>query len=579
MKEKLSSLKNMSMNADALKSSDILKRMVSQSVGSQKSKKGKFVLFLGDEGAILVLMREGQVVRRLYAPSAEEEHIEPLLQLMREHPAYPLSLLVDMIDQSYVRHTLPPVSPLGVNKLVQRRLERDFVPEDIKGSISLGREKTGRKEWNFMLIALAHSAMLQQWMDLLLELPNHFSGIYLVPVEGKSFIDELSKKLSAGSDEELKWQLLVTHDKVSGFRQIVLKDGRLIFTRLTQASLESTPAVQAGNIEQEILNTIEYLRRLSYDEQTGLEITIIVAEDIKQEIDADKLKANRVHIVTPFEVSRLLNLGQAALSSDRFGDVVLATFFGLHDRPRLKLMSSYAKKLDWLYKARLGAKAAASVLIAYFLFEAATHLLAIQSSYSTKADLERQTVGAEQNLVKVNQALDGLGEDQNVLINAVTLFRASQAGEYDPLRFVRNFVPVLEPGILVRQMNWETENLSFAGAARRGSTAQTKGNEKEFYPYTVKIDVEFNNHNGKRDQLLKNTRSFLTKIRTNFNRYTIDNEKLKGTTSEKERLVLNFDDPVQQGRQIEEGENMLTITMTGPLPEDVIDRPGEGAAR
>lgn len=106
----------------------------------------RFVLFMGDDGVILILIQGGKVVRRMYAASPEQEHVAPFLELMDANPKAPVYVLVDVIDQSYVRHTLPPVSPLGVNKLVNRRLERDFAPEDINGALPLGREKSGRKE-------------------------------------------------------------------------------------------------------------------------------------------------------------------------------------------------------------------------------------------------------------------------------------------------------------------------------------------------------------------------------------------------------------------------------------------------
>ncbi len=70
-------------------------------------------------------------------------------------------------------------------------------------------------------------------MNLVHELPNRFLGVYLVPVEAQDFITAISGALPAEKDPA-QLQILVTHNKVSGYRQVVLKDGVLIFTRLTQ---------------------------------------------------------------------------------------------------------------------------------------------------------------------------------------------------------------------------------------------------------------------------------------------------------------------------------------------------------
>ena len=71
--------------------------------------------------------------------------------------AAPIVLVIDNMDQSYIQQSLPPVSSFSVQKLIKRRLERDFGKNDIKGAISLGRDTGGRKDWNFLMVALERS--------------------------------------------------------------------------------------------------------------------------------------------------------------------------------------------------------------------------------------------------------------------------------------------------------------------------------------------------------------------------------------------------------------------------------------
>src|SRR5688572_30641217 len=112
-----------------------------------KGKKEHFTLFVGDDGAILVYMEGRTVVRRLFAPTATLDHTRTMTELMAQHPKAPIRILMDVIDQQYIRQTFPPVSPLSVGGLVDRRLKRDFPAEDLKGAIRLGREATARKDW------------------------------------------------------------------------------------------------------------------------------------------------------------------------------------------------------------------------------------------------------------------------------------------------------------------------------------------------------------------------------------------------------------------------------------------------
>src|SRR5262249_31577736 len=122
-------------------------------------KRQRFVLAIGDEGAILVYMQGRKVERRLFAPSPQPDHTASMVELMRSNPRVPLLILADVIDQQYVKHSFPPVSSFSVAGLVKRRMERDFQAEDLKGSLQLGREKTGRREWNYLLIALANTPL------------------------------------------------------------------------------------------------------------------------------------------------------------------------------------------------------------------------------------------------------------------------------------------------------------------------------------------------------------------------------------------------------------------------------------
>lgn len=534
------------------------------------SKRGQFVLFLGDDGAILIFLQGGKVVRRLFAPSAEAEHISSLVELMEANPKMPVAVLVDMIDQSYVRHTLPPVSPLGVNKLVQRRLDRDFAPEDIKGALPLGRDKGGRKEWHFLLISLANSGALQQWTDVLLELPNRFTGIYLLPVEAQTFTETLAKKVANPDDKPSQWQILVSHDKVSGFRQVVIRDGKLIFTRLTQSVSEPSSEVMAGNVEQEILNTVEYLRRLSYNEQAGLDIFIIIAQEIKDLIDQKKLNASRVHLFTPFEVSQIMELEQAALSGDRYGDVVIGTSFANAKKHRLKLMPAYAAKLDMLYNARLGVKVLGALAVCALLYMIGSGLWMVQSLSTEASDMENRERTEQQALADVQAETAAQGDAKAEVMNVAALYKAAHMDDASPLEFIKTLAPVLGEGVLVRKIEWEMpqESLNPSGTTTDPNAAPPAAASELGKPFRVKLEVEFNNHGGQRDKLASESKEFLSRMNLAFSEFEIETGALPGVGSKDEKLTVNFDDLKKDAGALEPNEIVMELTLTGPFAKD-----------
>src|SRR5690606_17941331 len=108
-----------------------------------------------------------------------------------------------------------------------------------------------------------------------------------------------------------------------------LRGGRIIFTRLAQPVGESSAEVIAGSIEQEMLSTIEYMKRLSFSPQTGkLDIYIVASSNIKAAIDAKRFNATTFQILTPFEVAQHLKIEGAAQPTDQFGDVIMAALIG-----------------------------------------------------------------------------------------------------------------------------------------------------------------------------------------------------------------------------------------------------------
>ncbi|MBY0355079.1 MAG: hypothetical protein K2Q12_05045, partial [Rickettsiales bacterium] len=445
---------------------------------------------IGDDGAILTYIESGIVQRRLFAATPDRQHTKTFIDLMNEYPHASLYMLVDILDQSYVKHALPPVTSLGLKKLVARRLDRDFAKEDIKGALNLGREKKGRKDWNFLLISLSAASGLQGWLDIVLDMPNRFAGIYLLPVECEQIIPKLAKHInepSPGGDEQPKtpskrriglpsgrkkdpllksaepektsWQLLVSHHKVGGFRQVVLKDGHLIFTRITQGAEAPSPAITAGNVEQEVLNTIEYLKRLSLTDSSLLDIYFIVAQEIKNNLSRDRIPCNQAYIFTPYEAAELFNLKQAVLSADRYGDMVLAGAFAAEKKHRLKLNPTYAEKLDKLYQAMLGLKSVTALgclLAVYFIF---LDVLTIPGQIIDTQKARDQEVARQAELAELQQSMSGVTANADQISDLITAYEFFSKDTLDVMEPIGQASQLISENRLLKTFAWKAENL------------------------------------------------------------------------------------------------------------------------
>ena len=533
----------------------------------------KFVLFIGDEGAILIYMRGATVLRRLFAVSPAPDHTATIVELLNNHPKAPLYILADVLDQQYVRHTFPPVSALSVNNLVKRRIDRDFQASDLTGAIRLGREKAGRKEWLYLLVALAATPLLQQWFDLLVEQPNELKGIFLTPVEGQVFIPALHKALS--NEKPLPWQLLVSHHKVSGFRQIVLRDGRLAFTRVTQAIDDALPAVVAGNIEQEIMNTLEYLRRLGFQESGLMEMIVIASQEVQEALDLKRFNAGQVFSLTPLDVAEAMGLEQAALSADRFGDVVMGAAFARARKREMKLMTAYAQKLSQIYAARLGVKALGALAVVGLLGMSGMNLLQAIDDRSAASDTEDKRKPVQDQLAAVRKSVAGLNKNIALKSAIMLTYDDYMKDAHPPSEFIDAIAPLMPPEVRAVKFSWGPPGTASANG-NQGSVPAGSPNDG---PLEIRIDFELSRDFPSMDALEKFVANFVADLKTKLPAYTIVNVPYPWEVAGQANTEISFD---QQGaaNAFKEGQNKISLIFRGPkaATSATLGKPGSGGS-
>jgi hypothetical protein len=526
---------------------------------SRMGKKGRFVLILGDDGAILVFLQGGKVQRRLFAPSSQPEHVKTLRELMETHPHAPLYVLLDVIDQQYVKQTFPPVSSLSVNKLVQRRLDRDFPPEDIKGYMRLGREKTGRKEWQFLLVSIAKTPLLQSWLDVLMELPNAFKGTFLTPIEAQHILPSIANTLSArGADAASPWKLIISHHKVGGYRQIVLRDGKLAFTRLTQAPDDTNPAISAGSIEQEIQNTIDYLRRLDFIDNQQMSIYAIVSQEIKALLDLRRFGTASSNVLTPFELSNEMALEQAALSADRYGDVVMATLFGQTAKPVQAFMPVYAAELAKWTKLRQAAVTAAGVIGVGCLLMATSALVGYFSASSEANAMKEELRTEESRLAQVQGTIKALDDDANLAASVAALYKIYTPDDFSLTEFLTQLAGKLPEEARLTSLEWKRTNLPLMSPQGMPQPASPTA-----LPFEATLNFEFIGNYKDQEELQRAMEAFDASLKLALTDYDITSDLKTGGTSGDSKVEIDLDQ-AQQSAPIEQGKNTVKYTLKGP---------------
>ncbi len=552
----------------------------------------RFVFFIGDEGAILVYIKDNQVLSRQFCPDASEQNLEELKQTIEKDPKAPVLLVIDSMDQSYVQQTLPPVSAMSVGKLVKRRLDRDFGPEDIKGAMILGREKTGRKDWNFMMIALERSPQLSVWLDFVMELPNRFKGIHLISAETEIFLKTLEKAIGVPKEGTgAEWKFFVSHNKVGGFRQVILHKGKIVFTRLAQPLGETNTEVITGSIEQEILSTIEYMKRLSYNPQAGLDIYILASAGIKDAIDTQKFSASSTQVFTPFEMAQFFNIEGATQATDQFGDVVLASIIGCAKRHRLTLAVPEYKKIDTAFNLKVLLRLVTVVgtvgMIGYSGYMGAD-IMGISGDLER---LERQKKTEQNTLTALKNEIARKNLDVEKATDLIDLYKYLQEENDTLLPLIEKIKPLIVPPMTLKSISIQVDkqdgrmrlprNIDPV-ALQRMQTAKAGDSKNKWVTVTLVVELPAVVSDSKARRFV------LNRIMGDFRR------KLPGYEVEAEKSLADIE---RAGRQLSISSANEAIPMPGditnaepveetlmiygplvPAPEEPVSSPSEGNA-
>lgn len=302
-------------------------------------KAGSIIISLGDEGAILTCFSGDRLENRLFTASAFSNEVA---EFFKNKEKYTVSILLDTIDQNFVFSSLPAVGSKNLNKIINRKLNTEFDKNDFNSYMFLGKEDNkARKDLKYVFLSVRNAPPLSEWLEFTGTLPNVFEGIYMIPVEGENFISKIKgiKKISKKTAED--WDILITQSRVGGFRQVVFKGGKLIFTRISQSLSIQSPDSVGLNISQETVNTLEYIRRIGYAEQP-ISVFIVSSKDSLPYIDIPAVNKQDVYHLSPFEIAQTLPIKNSALENDKFGDVVFASNF-VNTKKILKLDTTGSK--------------------------------------------------------------------------------------------------------------------------------------------------------------------------------------------------------------------------------------------
>lgn len=311
----------------------------------------RFILVLGDEGAVLVHVVRGGVRNAWFVPADSEEGPEAFSEFFATDRAATLFVEVDTVEQLYREETLPKANILDHAKVLARRLSIAFPSEELRAAVPLkGKDKASRK---YLFTALPLSPWLKRWAALIEKLPNPTIAFCLLPIESQAMVRALAPASGPAKPGDRHWRMLVTLQVTGGFRQIVELNEQLILTRMTQRSAEDVePADLAASIEREFKSSISYLKRLGFQDSDPFDLVILIGADTHDAVRARAFDTSSLTVLTPFEAGQRLGFKRSADPESPYSDVLHALWLSRKMAMPLRLATPTIQRQFYMAQTR-----------------------------------------------------------------------------------------------------------------------------------------------------------------------------------------------------------------------------------
>jgi hypothetical protein len=513
-----------------------------------RNNSGRFLVSIGEEGVVLAYLLDGKVQHKLFVRKIDEKDTEKLFEIFAKDKQAMVSIYIDTLDQAYILKSLPGVNSIAINKVAKKQLDREVPEGYLKALLQVGRSNIARKDWLYVFISTAFEGKIKTWIDYFIQFPNVIEGIYFLPVEVGAVMDRLHrKKLAEGPLKEKllnqlrglfqqnttstigNWSLFIAQHKSGGFRQIVFQGNKVIFTRLLDNINDPNPQVVAGNIEQEIVNALEYLSRIAPGSSIGEVIVhIAIASDISKMIRKNKLQTKQINIYTPYELAKELDCSTSVGEKDRFSDPLLLAAIAKYGQNIIKLHTPLTKKVYNFTRTvnviAQGMKALAPIILLIALY------LGIRGiSYTQTANAIQSTIEVQKQQLDARRQL----HDQEVakvpdikkIYEIVEFHNYFKAEGGDKIFGIINSLARIMPTYMaIKKISWKYKDPRYfkKREAANGSPLTSQEQEENF---EVILNLSFV-HNGNYEDLQGNYNKYVESLKKSFEKCTIRVSKL-----------------------------------------------------
>jgi hypothetical protein len=489
----------------------------------------KIVVFIGDNGVSATLFEKNIPKEYIEINDIKENKITEFANFIRRYYKVPIYILTDVSEQSLKNIKIPSSNPLIIKKLLNRRIARDFNKNDLNNYYQL-KEKNGEKNsTNFVVSNLSSVPPLSQWIEYLKNLSNPIDAIYSLPIEISNLDLNIQKilKKSGRLIIDATWSMIVLQSKLGGFRIVVLRNSHLIFTRLLSYENIMANANEVEALKNQILGTVEYLRRIGYRDKQGINIYTIFTENLQKILPASAITGYNAIYIKPDELSKLIYEDVVPQSRSNTIEQDISAYF-IKKGKYIPFYTKTLMKISSLNNINMGLNIFILFSLFFFIIFQLFNVNKINTAKNNIDKYQFKITSLSSTLENIRQEKFGFDIDEDRVIEVSRIHQKLQSLTNDPLELTIKLSQILPHHVKVKNFQYRLDKES---------------------KIILKVNGIFLVEDLSYEELFSKYDTFIRDIKTEFNGYSIQHSDLPDTINFNQKLddmPINFE--IREGR-------------------------------
>ncbi|MDG7056394.1 MAG: hypothetical protein LKM44_02810 [Wolbachia endosymbiont of Meromenopon meropis] len=445
--------------------------------------KSKFILSIGERGAILLYFKSNTLSKRYFIKDKNDKAISNLSLCLSSDKKAPLYLVLNHKDQNYLLQPISKTNRISAYVLAKAKIEHFVGKNDINSVYLIEKPSRFNQNWYYLLVSSKAKHLVKFWLDLFIRIGSNFKGILMLPIEIGNFAEKVFYK------DFDNWKMIVVGTKTGGYRQVVFKENKIVFTRLVPFAKENLPGIIAGSIYQEVRDTIRFLTKFGFKKNDLIDLFIVVPEDIKISLSVISFSENSVSILTPYELSKLLGLELAASEKDSFCDTIIlfhsfknksSAIFNTRETKEFYLLNCF-----YLYSSNFFLYFGSILIVIKILY-----LSNLYSNLDFASNLLAKKEALNKELIKLSQNYNV--KKTSGVYNFISVNNILSKIEYSPLVQVRYVEKLKIPGVQLQSFKWNYDEMkNYITTALRFNFQSNKDISYQYKELQKKINNNF----------------------------------------------------------------------------------------